>query len=102
MTVEDIKDAMSVASKEVIEKYIPQMSSLLVEVWEHGVNTGMDIGAQVIIDRATAYLKDHISIPYDGDVDENGQPLANDYVDFCKRRLDAAESFVKDFLTAIN
>lgn len=57
---------------------------------------------KTIIDKACNWLKDRISIPYEGNYNEDGeQPIASDYINFAIERLKKAEEFCKGFKKAV-
>ena len=53
------------------------------------------------IEKACNWLKDRISIPYEGNYNENGEPFAGDYIKFAMERLKRAEEFCKEFKNAM-
>lgn len=55
-----------------------------------------------MIDKACNWLKDRISIPYEGNYNEDGeQVIAGDYINFAIERLKIAEEFCKGFKKAM-
>lgn len=55
-----------------------------------------------MIDKACNWLKDRISIPYEGNYNEDGKhPIASDYINFAIERLKKAEEICKDFKKAM-
>lgn len=53
------------------------------------------------IEKACNWLKNRISIPYEGNTNENGEPFAGDYIKFAMERLKKAEEFCENFKKAM-
>lgn len=55
-----------------------------------------------IIEFACDWIRNHVSVPFDGECDDNGHPLAADYVSWAKQRLEYAEELCDEFRDYIN
>ena len=53
------------------------------------------------IKRAIKWLMDRVNIPYDVETNEDGEPLADSYIDYAKKRLEAANEIADDFRKAM-
>lgn len=53
------------------------------------------------IERAVEWLINRIDIPCSVVTNENGEPLADSYIDYAKKRLEAANEIVDDFRKAM-
>lgn len=53
-----------------------------------------------MIEKACNWIKKHIMIPYEGKFDGN-EPLATDYLEWCKDRLEESERIVNEFKKAM-
>lgn len=54
-----------------------------------------------IIDRAVKWLSDRIHINQKVECNEDGQPYAASYLDYCEKRLKAVEEITEDFKKAM-
>lgn len=50
MTEEEVKDLLREASKKIKEDFIPAMTNLLMDVFQHGINKGSELGMKVASD----------------------------------------------------
>lgn len=50
-----------------------------------------------LLNNACHWLRDRVNIPQEVETDENGEPLANSYIDYCKKRTEVADEIVKEF-----
>lgn len=66
-----------------------------------GIIVGAKWADKTIIDKACEWLKFHVSIPYEGGTTENGDTPAKEYLDWAKKRLEAAEEICNDFRKAM-
>ena len=75
------------------------------EMREFNRNKAFEEGAKwadkTMINKACEWLKFHISIPYEGETTENGDTPAKEYLDWAKKRLEAAEKICNAFLKAM-
>lgn len=55
-----------------------------------------------IIEFACDWIRNHVSVPFDGECDDNGHPLAADYLSWAKQRLEYAEELCDEFRDYIN
>ena len=62
--------------------------SIVEEVaYGRGFKSGYMLGAKEFTEKAKAWSRNRVDIPYDADTDEDGQPLAKIYIDYAKRGL---------------
>ena len=47
MTEEEVKDLFREASEKIKEDFIPAMTNLLMDVFQHGINKGTEIGLKI-------------------------------------------------------
>lgn len=69
--------------------------------YQVGVCDGVRLADKTMIDKACNWLKDRISIPYEGNYNEDGEPIASDYINFAMERLKKAEEICNDFRKAM-
>ena len=50
MTEEEVKDLLKEASEKIKEDFIPAMKNLLMDVFQHGINKGSELGMKVASD----------------------------------------------------
>lgn len=50
-----------------------------------------------LLNSACRWLRDRVNIPQEVETDENGEPLADSYIDYCKKRTEVADEIVKEF-----
>ena len=62
---------------------------------------GYDFGVEDAIERAVDWLKDHINIPQNVAVNEDGEPFADSYIAYAKERLETANRICEDFKKAM-
>jgi hypothetical protein len=43
-------------------------------------------------------LRDRINIPYSVETNEDGEPLADSYIEYAKKRLEAANKIIEEFI----
>ena len=54
----------------------------------------------VDIENACQWITEHIDIPYEVE-HIDGEPVASDYIEWCKKRLEAAKEITDDFRQAM-
>lgn len=100
MTIEEYA-ALNVHERALEEgkKYASQHGCSIEEemAYGRGYKTGYMCGAKEFADKAVTWLRDRINIPYDVAADENGEPLADSYIDYAKKRLDTANEIIEEF-----
>ena len=52
------------------------------------------------IDKACQWITEHIDIPYEVE-HIDGEPVASDYIEWCKKRLEAAKEITDEFRKAM-
>lgn len=94
--------------EEIRNKAVNEQNTLMESMdWRAGFISGSkwaDSNPQenlIDIEKACNWLKDRISIPYEGNTNENGEPFAGDYIKFAMERLKRAEEFCKEFKNAM-
>lgn len=50
-----------------------------------------------LLNSACHWLYDRVNIPQEVETDENGELLADSYIDYSKKRIEAADKIVKEF-----
>ena len=50
MTEEEVKDLLKEASEKIKDDFIPNMTNLLMDVFQHGINKGSELGMKVASD----------------------------------------------------
>ena len=50
MTEEEVKDLLKESSKKIKDDFIPSMTNLLMDVFQHGINKGSELGMKVASD----------------------------------------------------
>lgn len=107
---EEIKEAsINYTRKNRLNVFAEDEYSLVMR--EYDRNKAFEEGAKwadsnpkenlIDIEKACNWLKDRISIPYEVNTNENGEPFAGDYITFAKERLKMAEEFCKEFKNAM-
>lgn len=66
-----------------------------------GYKEGYEHGEKDTIERAIKWLMDRVNIPCDVETNEEGEPLADSYIDYAKKRLEAANEIAEDFRKAM-
>ena len=50
-----------------------------------------------IISRAAQWLMDHVGVPGEVETTEDGEPLAESFIEHAKRRIEVANEIIEDF-----
>ena len=50
-----------------------------------------------LLDHACRWLHERVNIPEEVETNEDGEPLASSYIDYAKKRCEAADEVVKEF-----
>lgn len=78
MTEEEVKALLREASEKIKEGFIPAMTNLLMDVFQHGINKGTEIGLKVGTNAPQS--NNHCSIPWQtGEPNESGAYLITTY-----------------------
>lgn len=82
------------------EKYAQEHGHSIVEevAYGRGYKSGYMCGAKEFTEKAINWLKERVNIPYDVETNEEGEPLAGSYIDYAKKRLEAANEIIDEFL----
>ena len=76
--------------------------SIVEEVaYGRGYKSGYMLGAKEFTEKAVNWLRDRINIPYSVETNEDGEPLAKSYIDYAKKRLEAANEIIEEFIKVI-
>ena len=66
-----------------------------------GFIEGYEQAEKDTIKRAIKWLMDRVNIPYDVETNDDGEPLADSYIDYAKKRFEVANEIVEDFRKAM-
>lgn len=55
------------------------------------------IRKDAFFEKAKQWFIEHTNISYEVETNKNGEPIASSYIDFAKKRLDAANEFFDSF-----
>ena len=66
-----------------------------------GFKSGYILGAKEFSEKAINWLRERINIPYDVKTNDDGEPMADSYIDYAKKRLEAAEEIISEFKKAM-
>jgi len=76
--------------------------SLFEEVaYGRGYKSGYMAGAVEMYEKVCDWLRERVNIPYTVETNEDGEPLAKSYIDYSKKRLDAANEIIAEFTKAM-
>ena len=57
MTQEDVKQKFAKANDELCSTVIPAITNSVMDAFQMGVHTGIEMGTNILLDKATEYLK---------------------------------------------
>jgi hypothetical protein len=82
------------------EDYAKSHGQSIVEevAYGRGYKSGYILGAKEFSEKAVTWLRDRVNIPYDVETNEDGEPMAGSYIDYAKKRLEAANEIIEEFL----
>lgn len=82
------------------EDYAKSHGQSVVEevAYGRGYKSGYMLGAKEFSEKAVKWLMDRIDIPYALVTNEDGEPIADSYIDYAKKRLEAANEIIEEFL----
>ena len=66
MTDEEVKGLLKEASEKIKEDFIPNMTKLLMDVFQHGLNKGTEIGVKIGVDKRLPSIKWQTGEPKEG------------------------------------
>ena len=86
------------------ENYANEHGHSIVEevAYGRGYKAGYMIGCFELFKKAKKWLIDHTNIPYDVETNENGEPMADSYIDYMKKRLEVAHDIAQEFEKAMS
>ena len=90
-------------SLNAAEEYSKTHGHSIVEevAYGRGFKSGYMLGAKEFTEKAKAWLRNRVDIPYDADTDEDGQPLAKIYIDYAKKRIETPNEIIEEFIKAM-
>ena len=74
MTEKEVKGLLQEASEKIKENFIPNMTNLLMDVFQHGLNKGTEIGVKIGVDKRLPSIKWQT-----GEPTEDGEYLVTTY-----------------------
>lgn len=76
--------------------------SMIEEVaYGRGYKAGYMLGVKEFSEKAVTWLRDRVNIPYDVETNEDGEPMADSYIDYAKKRLETANEIIEEFLRSM-
>ena len=89
-----IKERASLAAWQIFEETILSEHSVdrVAEIIEEKINEQKAVD----IENACQWITEHVDIPYEVE-HIDGEPVASDYIEWCKKRLEAAKEIIDDF-----
>jgi hypothetical protein len=66
-----------------------------------GFKSGYILGAKEFSEKAINWLRERVNIPYNVETNEDGEPLADSYIDYAKKRLEAANEIIEEFIKSM-
>jgi len=61
------------------------------------IDKAFNAGFNAAIEKACDWFKMTVSIPQEVSFNEDGEPLAESYIEYAKKRLEAANEIIKEF-----
>ena len=96
---------MSKRAEEAVYKAYPLYDndrySYLRNALRIGYQQGYEQAEKDTIERAIKWLIDRIDVSCSVSTNENGEPLADSYIDYAEKRLEAANKIVDEFRKAM-
>ena len=85
------------------EKYAQEHGHSINEevAYGRGYKSGYMCGAKEFTEKAIKWLRDRVNIPYDVETNEDGEPMADSYIDYAKKRLEAANEIIEEFIKSM-
>lgn len=85
------------------EKYAQEHGHSINEevAYGRGYKSGYMCGAKEFTEKAINWLRDRVNIPYTVETNEDGEPLADSYIDYAKKRLEAANEIIEEFIKSM-
>ena len=85
------------------DEYAASHGQSIIEnvAYARGYKKGYMTGSVEMYEKACAWLRDRVNIPYDVETNEDGEPMADSYIDYAKKRLEAAEEIISEFTKAM-
>lgn len=66
------------------------------------IDKSYDAGFNAAIEKACDWLRNVVNINQEIEINENGEPLVDSYVDYAMKRLEAAEEIINEFKEYMN
>lgn len=85
------------------EDYAKSHGHTIVEevAYGRGYKSGYMLGAKEFSEKAVNWLRDRVNIPYEVETNEDGEPMADSYIDYAKKRLEAANEIIEEFIKSM-
>ncbi len=85
------------------ENYAKSYGQSIVEevAYSRGFKSGYILGAKEFSEKAINWLRDRVNIPYEVETNEDGEPMADSYIDYAKKRLEAANEIIEEFIKSM-
>ena len=98
--VKEAKEFAGIKPDTIIDEEEKYYNRGAVEKYEAFL-AGANCAYNEFINKACEWLKFHVSVPYEGETTENGNTPAKEYLNWAKKRLEAAEKICNDFRKAM-
>ena len=85
------------------EKYAQEHGHSINEevAYGRGYKSGYMCGAKEFTEKAINWLRDRVNIPYTVETNEDGEPLADSHIDYAKKRLEATNEIIEEFIKSM-
>ena len=84
-----------------VYEYREHPKGLYYTCFVDGYQEGYEQAEKDTIERAIKWLIDRIDVPCSVSTNENGEPLADSYINYAEKRLEAANKIVDEFRKAM-
>lgn len=61
------------------------------------IDKSYDAGFNAAVEKTCKWLRDSIGIEQNVETSKDGEPLADSYIDYCKKRLEAANEIIEQY-----
>lgn len=61
------------------------------------INNSYDAGFNAAVEKTCRWLRDSIGIEQSVETSKDGEPLADSYIDYCKKRLEVANEIIEQY-----
>ena len=87
---------MNRIEKEALDRF-PESMNLCATAQREGFVMGANWWQEQLLNKAKVWFNEHANIPYEVQTNEDGEPLADSYIDYCKKRLEAGNEMFEAF-----